>query len=169
MSGSEPDRKAGGAAATTTGRLQTRMGEAGLDFDIREFPQSTRTADDAAEAIGCSVAQIAKSLIFRGCDSGRPILVVASGVNRVNLDRAARAVAEPLEKADAAFVRTQTGYAIGGVPPFGHEHPIATVIDRDLLRCDEIWAAAGTPRSVFRLTPAQLVDITGGTVIDIAE
>lgn len=166
-SGSAPGKT--GARGGGIQRLHSRMGEAGLDFDIREFPASTRTAAEAAEAIGCTIAQIAKSLVFRGRDSRRAILAVASGVNRVDLGRLGEIVGETLEKADAAFVREATDYAIGGVPPFGHPHPIATVIDSDLLRHDEIWAAAGTPRSVFRLTPAQLVDITGGTVADIAE
>lgn len=145
-------------------RIQAALAEAGLQARVREFPESTRTAADAAAAIGCSVAQIAKSLIFKGRQSGRSILVVASGANRVEERKVAALVGEALEKADAAFVRSATGYAIGGVPPVGHVSPPITVIDEDLLQLDEIWAAAGTPNAVFALTPAALVALTSGTV-----
>ena len=145
-------------------RIQAALAEAGLQARVREFPESTRTAADAAAAIGCSVAQIAKSLIFKGRQSGRSILVVASGANRVEERKVAALVGEALEKADAAFVRSATGYAIGGVPPVGHVSPPITVIDEDLLHLDEIWAAAGTPNAVFALTPAALVALTSGTV-----
>ena len=145
-------------------RIQAALAEAGLQAKVREFPESTRTAADAAAAIGCSVAQIAKSLIFKGRQSGRSILVVASGANRVEERKVAALVGEALEKADAAFVRSATGYAIGGVPPVGHVSPPITVIDEDLLHLDEIWAAAGTPNAVFALTPEALVALTSGTV-----
>ncbi len=145
-------------------RIQAALAEAGLQARVREFPESTRTAADAAAAIGCSVAQIAKSLIFKGRQSGRSILVVASGANRVEERKVAALVGEALEKADAAFVRSATGYAIGGVPPVGHVSPPITVIDEDLLHLDEIWAAAGTPNAVFALTPEALVALTSGTV-----
>lgn len=145
-------------------RIQAALAEAGLQAKVREFPESTRTAADAAAAIGCSVAQIAKSLIFKGRQSGRSILVVASGANRVEERKVAALVGEALEKADAAFVRSATGYAIGGVPPVGHVSPPITVIDEDLLQLDEIWAAAGTPNAVFALTPEVLVALTSGTV-----
>ncbi|MGP1256082.1 MAG: YbaK/EbsC family protein [Kiloniellales bacterium] len=145
-------------------RVQAALAEAGLQAEVREFPQSTRTAADAAAAIGCRVAQIAKSLIFKGRESGRPILVVVSGTNRVEERKVAALVGEALEKADAAFVRSATGYAIGGVPPVGHVDPPITVIDEDLLQLDEIWAAAGTPNAVFALTPEALVTLTSGTV-----
>lgn len=145
-------------------RIQAALAEAGLQAKVREFPESTRTAADAAAAIGCSVAQIAKSLIFKGRQSGRSILVVASGANRVEERKVAALVGEALEKADAAFVRSATGYAIGGVPPVGHVSPPITVIDEELLQLDEIWAAAGTPNAVFALTPAALVALTSGTV-----
>ena len=145
-------------------RVQAALAEAGLQAEVREFPQSTRTAADAAAAIGCRVAQIAKSLIFKGRESGRPILVVVSGTNRVEERKVAALVGEPLEKADAAFVRSATGYAIGGVPPVGHIDPPITMIDEDLLQLDEIWAAAGTPNAVFALTPEALVTLTSGTV-----
>lgn len=145
-------------------RVQAALAEAGLQAEVREFPQSTRTAADAAAAIGCRVAQIAKSLIFKGRESGRPILVVVSGTNRVEERKVAALVGESLEKADAAFVRSATGYAIGGVPPVGYIDPPITVIDEDLLQLDEIWAAAGTPNAVFALTPEALVTLTSGTV-----
>ena len=145
-------------------RVQAALSAAGLEAEVREFPASTRTAEEAAAAIGCAVAQIAKSLIFRGATSGRSVLVVASGANRVAEGKVAALIGEPLEKANAAFVRAMTGYAIGGVPPVGHEVPPVTVIDEELLQLDEIWAAAGTPNAVFALTPTDLATLTGGLV-----
>jgi prolyl-tRNA editing enzyme YbaK/EbsC (Cys-tRNA(Pro) deacylase) len=141
-----------------------------LGFGTRqvvELPDSTRTSAEAAAAIGCTVAQIAKSVIFKGQNSGQPILVIASGVNRVNTQRLAALIGEPLDKPDADFVREKTGFVIGGVPPVGHSQPITTFVDQDLRQYDEIWAAAGTPRAVFKLTPADLEKMTGGRVIDI--
>jgi prolyl-tRNA editing enzyme YbaK/EbsC (Cys-tRNA(Pro) deacylase) len=145
-------------------RVQEALAAKGVGLEVREFPASTRTAADAAAAIGCDVAQIAKSLVFKARDSGRPVLVVASGVNRVDEAKVAALLGEPIGRADAAFVRETTGYAIGGVPPVGHPTQPATLIDADLLELAEIWAAAGTPNAVFALTPAQLVELTGGTV-----
>ncbi len=127
------------------------------------MPASTRTAQEAAQAIGCQVAQIVKSLIFKTRQTHRPILVIASGVNRVNEKRLAELVGEPIERASADFVREQTGFAIGGVPPLGHAHPLEVFVDRDLSQYDVIWAAAGTPFAVFRLTPAELEKITPGS------
>lgn len=138
-----------------------------LGHPVSTFPDGTRTAADAAAAIGCDVAQIVKSLVFRR-EGGAPLLVVASGVNRVDEAKVAALVGEPIGKADAAFVRAATGFAIGGVPPAGHAEPIETLVDRDLLEHDEIWAAAGTPRTVFPLTPDELVAMTGGRVVDVA-
>lgn len=135
---------------------------------VVEMPDSTRTAAEAAAAIGCTVAQIAKSLVFRGAQSGAPVLVIASGTNRVDPQRLAGLLGEPVEKPDADYVRERTGFVIGGVPPLGHREPIRTFIDQDLLAFDEIWAAAGTPRAVFRLTPDDLLRITGGEVAEIA-
>jgi prolyl-tRNA editing enzyme YbaK/EbsC (Cys-tRNA(Pro) deacylase) len=132
-----------------------------------ELPQSTRTAADAAKAIGCEVGQIAKSLVFRAIESGSAVLVIASGTNRVNESAIAAAIGEPIGKADADFVRARTGFAIGGVPPIGHPEPIRTFIDEDLLRFDRIWAAAGTPNAVFELSPADLGQLTGGSVIRV--
>jgi prolyl-tRNA editing enzyme YbaK/EbsC (Cys-tRNA(Pro) deacylase) len=135
---------------------------------VVEMPDSTRTAAEAAAAIGCTVAQIAKSLVFRGTESGDPVLVIASGTNRVDPQRLAALLGEPVEKPDADYVRERTGFVIGGVPPLGHSEPLRTFIDRDLLAFDDIWAAAGTPRAVFRLSPDDLVSMTGGEVAEIA-
>ena len=135
---------------------------------VVEMPDSTRTAAEAAAAIGCTVAQIAKSLVFRGTESGDPVLVIASGTNRVEPQRLAALLGEPVEKPDADYVRERTGFVIGGVPPLGHSEPLRTFIDRDLLAFDDIWAAAGTPRAVFRLSPDDLVSMTGGEVAEIA-
>jgi prolyl-tRNA editing enzyme YbaK/EbsC (Cys-tRNA(Pro) deacylase) len=132
-----------------------------------EVPHSTRTAAEAAVAVGCDVAQIVKSLIFRAVHSDRPILVIASGANRVNENAVGGLIGEPLGKANADFVREHTGFAIGGVPPVGHVSPIETLIDEDLLQHAEIWAAAGTPNTLFRLSPADLVRLTGGRVVRI--
>ncbi len=139
-----------------------------LGHPVSTFPEGTRTAQDAAAAIGCDVAQIVKSLIFRRTETGGPVLVVASGANRVDEQKIAALLGEPIGKADAAFVREQTGFAIGGVPPAGHARPIETIVDEDLLRLDEIWAAAGTPRDVFPLTPDELLTLTSGRVADVA-
>jgi Cys-tRNA(Pro) deacylase len=141
-----------------------------LGFGMRqvvELPDSTRTAAEAAAAIGCTVAQIAKSLVFKGQTSARPILVIASGVNRVNTQRIAELIGEPIEMPDADYVREQTGYVIGGVPPVGHSQPLTTFVDEDLGQFDDIWAAAGTPRAVFKLTPDDLEKMTGGRVIKV--
>jgi prolyl-tRNA editing enzyme YbaK/EbsC (Cys-tRNA(Pro) deacylase) len=131
-------------------------------FDgIREFPEGTRTAADAAAAIGCDVAQIVKSLVFRRGDDA--VLVLCSGANTV--DERALGVG----KADAAFVREVTGFAIGGVPPYGwRTAPSETILDEDLMSWDVVWAAAGTPRTVFGLTPAELAERTGGTVARVS-
>jgi|SRR5713226_6509430 len=147
-------------------RVQNALASAGLSARVVELPQSTRTAADAAKAIGCEVGQIAKSLVFRA-KSGDPVLVIASGTNRVNESTIASAIGEPIGKADAEFVRTRTGYAIGGVPPVGHIDAIRTFIDEDLLRFDRIWAAAGTPNAVFELSPAELPRLTRGAVVRV--
>lgn len=148
-------------------RVQQALAAAGFDFQVREFPASTRTSAEAAAAIGCAVAQIAKSLIFRAGTSGRPVLVMASGANRVDEKAVGRLLGERLERADAEFVRTNTGFAIGGVPPVGHRVQPACFIDADLMALEEIWAAAGTPNAVFRLTPAALAGLTGGQVAEV--
>ncbi|NLW22575.1 MAG: YbaK/EbsC family protein [Tissierellia bacterium] len=148
-------------------KVQAALDELGYELNILEFPASTRTAQEAANAIGCTVGQIAKSLIFKGKESQKPILIIASGANRVNERLVKEYIGEKLTKADADFVLEETGFAIGGVPPVGHTRPITTFIDEDLMLYDEIWAAAGTPNSVFKLTPQILVEITKGRVIKI--
>jgi len=140
----------------------------GYSFDVLELDQSTRTAAEAAAAIGCEVAQIAKSILFRGKKSGKPVLVIASGANRVDEKAVAEMLGEKLGKADAAFVRKETGFVIGGVPPVGHDKPIETFIDEDILNYNAIWAAAGTPFAVFRLDPRSLAALTGGRVARVA-
>lgn len=150
-------------------KVQQAVLARGFDFKIVEFPQSTRTAADAATAIGCTVAQIAKSLIFKTTPEETPVLVIASGVNRVDLKKIRHHLNSKISQADADFVRQATGYAIGGVPPVGHPQPILTLIDADLFTHQEIWAAAGTPHAVFRLTPEQLQSLTNGTVLDVRQ
>lgn len=148
-------------------KVQQALEALGLSLQVIEMPESTRTAQEAAQAVGCQVGQIVKSLIFKTKRSRRPILVVASGQNRVNEKKLEALLEEPLGKADADFVRQHTGFAIGGVPPVGHTELIETFVDEDLLQYEIIWAAAGTPKAVFRLTPNELVEITGGKVVDI--
>jgi len=148
-------------------KVQAALQALGLQLQVVELPGSTRTAVEAAQSVGCQVGQIVKSLVFKGKRSGRPLLVVASGSNRVDERRLEALIGEPLGKADADFVRERTGFAIGGVPPAGHAEPIETYIDADLLQYDEIWAAAGTPHAVFRLTPADLERMTAGRVAEI--
>lgn len=147
--------------------VQDALRAKGINLEVVELPQSTRTAAEAAAAVGCSVAQIAKSLVFRGAQSNQAVLVIASGANRVDERLVADVIGEPIAKADAAFVREQTGFAIGGVPPVGHRYALRTFIDRDLLAFEEIWAAAGTPNAVFRLTPTDLLAITDAEVINV--
>jgi len=148
-------------------KVQHALDAFGVQLQVLELPASTRSAVEAAQAVGCQVEQIAKSLIFRSSLTGRPVLVIASGPNRVNEKKIGELLGEPIGKADADFVRQQTGFAIGGVPPVGHPQPIATFVDEDLLKFHEIWAAAGTPNAVFRLSPQDLVIITSGRVINI--
>ena len=138
-----------------------------VDCKVMELPGTTRTAQEAADAIGCKVAQIAKSIIFQGKTSGKPVLVIASGVNRINEKTIKSLIGENICKPDADFVRQQTGFVIGGVPPVGHKNPLETFIDEDLHQFSEIWAAAGTPFAVFKLTPDILQKITGGKVISV--
>ena len=151
-------------------KVQRALQERGFAHcEVVELPSSTRTAQEAAQSIGCRVEQIVKSLIFRARQSDTPILVVASGANRVNEQQLSVLVGEPIEKAKASFVQQSTGFVIGGVPPIGHAKPLRTFIDKDLLQYDEIWAAAGTPFAVFCLTPQELVAMTGGKVFEIAQ
>lgn len=148
-------------------KVQSILNEFGLELTVIEFEESTRTAQEAADAIGCQLGQIAKSLIFKGKVSQAPVCVIASGSNRVDEKKIKAHLGEKIERADAAFVLEQTGYAIGGIPPIGHSNSIKILIDEDLLSYVEIWAAAGTPHAVFKLTPKDLLDITKGEVIEV--
>jgi len=143
--------------------------EKGFDNQIVELADSARTAQLAADAIGTSVAQIVKSLIFKGSQSGDPILVLASGANRVDEKKVAQVIGEGIKKADADFVRARTGFAIGGVPPFAHLEKMRTVIDEDLLTFEDIWSAAGHPHAVVRLLPDQLLAISQGQSADVKQ
>jgi prolyl-tRNA editing enzyme YbaK/EbsC (Cys-tRNA(Pro) deacylase) len=148
-------------------KVQDSLNSQGFQCQVVELPQITRTAREAAKAIGCRVEQIAKSLVFRRVNTNKPILVVASGSNRVNENRLGEQVSEPVEIADADYTRERTGFVIGGVPPIGHVERLETFLDEDLLQYDKIWAAAGHPHAVFRLTPSDLVKMTEGQVISI--
>jgi len=153
------------AESSSALKVQAALGDR---FRVLEFDASTRTAADAAAAIGCEVAEIAKSLVFRAANSGRAVLIIASGADRVDEKKAAEAVGERIARADADFVREATGFAIGGVPPVGHKTKPIVLIEEQLMRFDEIWAAAGTPNAVFRLTPSDLVELTGGRTVAVA-
>jgi prolyl-tRNA editing enzyme YbaK/EbsC (Cys-tRNA(Pro) deacylase) len=148
-------------------RVQDALVAAGLDCRIVEHAVAARTSAEAAAALGCSIAEIAKSLVFRRGDHGA-VLVIASGANRVDERKVAALLGEPIGKADAALVRELTGYAIGGIPPLAHATPLPTLIDRDLLRFDRVNAAGGTPNAMFPIRPADLVRVSGGRVAEIA-
>ena len=148
-------------------RVRQALREFGLSGDIIEFAHSTRTAEEAALAVGCDVGQIVKSLLFRAHDSGRAVLVLTSGSNRVDVTQLGAHIGETLDKADAAFVREHTGFAIGGVAPIGHLGEVLTLVDASLLHYSDLWAAAGSPYTVFRLTPEQLVQMSGGQVVTV--
>ena len=153
--------------STSAQKVQDALSQSGLKLQVVELPASTRTSAEAAQAVGCQIGQIAKSLIFKTCETQRPILVIASGANRVDELKIGARLGEPIGKADAEFVRSRTGFVIGGVPPIGHIEAIKTFIDEDLLAFEQIWAAAGTPHAVFPLKPADLVQITNGEVIQV--
>lgn len=148
-------------------KVQDALKAHGFSNEIIELPDSTRSAAEAAQAIGCRVEQIAKSLIFKTRRNQQPLLVIASGINRVDEKRLAGLAGEAVEKADAEFVRQKTGFVIGGVPPLGHAEEIETYLDEDLLTYETIWAAAGTPHAVFCLTPSELEALTGGKIAAI--
>jgi prolyl-tRNA editing enzyme YbaK/EbsC (Cys-tRNA(Pro) deacylase) len=143
-------------------QFQEALAARGFTGQVREMPASTRTAKEAAETIGCAVAEIAKSLVFKTQNTHRPVLVIASGVNRVNELALGQLIGEPLEKATAVFVREKTGFVIGGVPPLGHLEPLVTFLDEDLRQYANVWAAAGSPTAVCQFTPADLEHMTGG-------
>ena len=148
-------------------RVSEALAAAGVAPDILEMPGETRTAEQAARAAGCALDQIAKSIIFRGEDTGHIVLFLTAGGNRVSPEKASRVAGQRLGKADAELVRAETGFAIGGVAPVGHTGPVQVFIDADLRQYKEIWAAAGSSNAVFRLTPADLERITGGRVIAV--
>lgn len=148
-------------------RVQDALDRVGLGHLVIEVPDSTRSAAEAAAVVGCSVGQIAKSLVFRGKTSDRAILAILSGEHRLDEKKLATAIGEKVERPDADFVRARTGYAIGGVPPVGHAEPLLTLIDSGLLAHTEIWAAAGTPNALFKLSPQDLPRLTGGQVVEL--
>ena len=157
------------ALSSSAQKVQDALRALGFAYEVQESAQATRTAAEAARAVKCEVAQIAKSLVFKTGTTGRAILVITSGANTVNEWRIGVLLKETLEKAPPAFVREHAGYAVGGIPPLGHAKPMETFIDEDLLRHETIWAAAGTPNALFRMAPADLVTMTGGRVIRVKQ
>lgn len=146
-------------------RVQKAAEELGIDIAIRLFAEPTRTAEEAAAALGCSVAQIVKSLVFRGMRSGKPYILLVSGKNRVNERALAGILGESVQRADAELVRKATGFAIGGVAPFGHAVKMITLMDRDLTEHDQVYAAAGTPNSIFAVAPNRLARVLNARVM----
>jgi prolyl-tRNA editing enzyme YbaK/EbsC (Cys-tRNA(Pro) deacylase) len=155
------------ALTSAEARVQAALADAGLATQIRVLETSAHTAQQAADALGVELAQIVKSLVFRGAESGSAYLLLVSGGNRVHEKRAGHRIGEPLARADADFVKTATGFSIGGVAPLGATTELATYLDETLFAFDEIWAAAGHPRSVFRTTAAELADLAGATRIEV--
>lgn len=155
--------------SNSANRVQDFLLEKGFSFEVKELPGSTRTAQEAADSIGCAVAQIAKSLVFREMETDLPILVIASGSNRVDLAKIEDKTGLKLGKADGNYVKERVGYAIGGIPPVGHNEPLETILDADLKGYNVIWAAAGTPFAVFELKPADLEPLTNGRWIELSE
>jgi len=150
-------------------RVQEFLSKKGYSFEVKELPGSTRTAQEAADSIGCTVAQIAKSLVFKDKKTSLPILVIASGSNRVDLKKIKKATGMKLGRADGKYVKERVGFAIGGIPPVGHNEALETILDPDLKQYDVIWAAAGTPFAVFQLKPTDLEPLTEGQWIDLSE
>jgi prolyl-tRNA editing enzyme YbaK/EbsC (Cys-tRNA(Pro) deacylase) len=159
----------GSVLSNSAKRVQEYLSANGFSFEVRELPRSTRTAQEAADSIGCTVPQIAKSLVFKEKKTDRPILVIASGSNRVDVKKIQSTMGIKIGIADGKFVKERVGYAIGGIPPVGHNEPLETLLDRDLKNYDIIWAAAGTPFAVFQLKPADLEPLTKGKWIDLSE
>jgi len=146
-------------------RFEAWLADSGTDLTVKQFPQGTRTAGDAARAVGCEIGQIVKSLVFVA--GGRPVVALVSGPNRLDESQLAAVAGEPVAKADAAVARAATGYAIGGVPPFGHASEVPVYMDRDLLGFSAVWAAAGRPDSVFEIAPERLRELSGAKVVDL--
>ena len=157
----------GSVAGGSVERVRAALATAGHADSIAAFPEGTRSAADAAAAVGCEVAQIAKSIIFRAGE--RAVLVIASGANRVDMGKVAAATGLQVKRADGGWVRDVTGFAIGGVAPLGHLSPPVVLVDEDLFAFDRVWAAAGSPMHVFATTPAELLRISGGTKADVKE
>jgi prolyl-tRNA editing enzyme YbaK/EbsC (Cys-tRNA(Pro) deacylase) len=148
-------------------KIQDQLKSLGYDYLVVEHAESTRTAQEAADRAGCELGQIVKSLIFKGKQSGKPILVLTSGANRVDEKRISEYAGEPIGRADADFVRAVTGFAIGGVPPVGHLQSMETYLDEDFLQYPTIWAAAGTPNAIFELKTEDLQKMTGGNIVRV--
>ena len=148
-------------------KIQDLLDALGYNYTVIEHTESTRTAQEAADRAGCEIGQIVKSLIFKGSDSGKPILVLTSGANRVDEKRIEQYTGETISRPNADFVRTVTGFAIGGVPPVGHAHKMKTYIDEDFLAYPTIWAAAGTPNAIFELNTEDLQKMTDGKVVQV--
>ena len=153
--------------STSAQKIQDQLRSLGYDYTVIEHAESTRTAQEAAERAGCELGQIVKSLIFQGKETGKPILVLTSGSNRVDEKRISEYAGEAIGRADADFVRTVTGFAIGGVPPIGHAQRMETYLDEDFLQYPTIWAAAGTPNAIFELKTEDLQNMTGGRVVRV--
>lgn len=162
-----PDSTDSSALSAKARRFQTVLDAQAPGSQVTEFAKPSRTAQQAADAVGCKLDQIVKSLLF-ATDDGRPVLVLTAGGNRVDEGVIGGRLGCSVRLADAVFVRAHTGYAIGGVPPFGHPEPIETLVDEDLLAFDEIWAAAGTPNTVFPIAPGRLMDITSGRRVRVS-
>lgn len=148
-------------------KVQDTLNSLGFDYTVVEHAGSTRTAQEAADRAGCELGQIVKSLIFKGRDSGKPILVLTSGANRVDEKRISEYAGEAITRPDADFVRAVTGFAIGGVPPIGHASPMETYVDEDFLQYPSIWAAAGTPNAIFELKTEDLQKMTNGRIVRV--
>lgn len=154
-------------SGSSVDRVRAALLAAGHPDTIEAFPDGTRSAADAAAAVGCEVAQIAKSIVFRA--GARAVLVIASGANRVDMGKVGAAIGQPVRRAEGAWVRDATGFAIGGVSPVGHLAPPILLMDADLMALDPVWAAAGSPRHVFRTSPAELLRMTGAAVAEVKE
>ena len=156
-----------GGLSGSAQRVQEALKALGFELHVLELQQNTLTAPEAAQAVGCQLGQIVKSLVFKGGRTGNPILAIVSGANRADEAKLAALLGEPVAKADANYVRQRTGFVIGGVAPVGHTEPLRILIDQDLMQHGQIWAAAGTPHALFCLTPADLVSMTGGQVAEL--
>ena len=150
-------------------KIQEHLDGLGYSCKVIEFQKTTRTSTDAADQVGCTIGQIIKSLVFRGHNSSKAVLILTSGANRVDVKKISNLIGEPIDRADPEFVRAITGFAIGGIPPIGHATKIESYIDEDLLNYETLWAAAGTPNAVFELTPEDLQTMTNARVVQVKE